>query len=163
MTLSSGLDTVTESGGVLIKYGGGQSQFQVAQCNGSDIFLTAAVTYQNETNRYDIDLAAAGERVDGIVVAEAYPYKVDLTKDSDSCFADDTWVIIYRPIAQDMLYATVASATSITKDDWVKYSDGFLTSATNKNDAIGKLEHGGAAVSGASNVEVIVSITWGTD
>ena len=163
MTLSVALKTVAEGGSVLISYGGGQSQFFTACCNGSDIFLTAAITFQNETNTYDIDLAASGERVDGIVVAEAFPYKVDLTKSSDSCFTDNTWVICYKPIAQDILYATTTTNTSISKDAWVKYVDGFLTSASNKNDAIGKLNYAGAAVTAASATEFIVDIIWGTD
>ena len=163
MTLSSSLDTESDSNGVLIQYGGGQMQFFTAQCNGSDIFLTAAITFQGETNKYDIDLAAAGERVDGIVVGEAWSTAYDLSKDSDSPYDDNQWVRCYRPIAQDLFYATVATATSITKDDWVKYSGGFLTGATNKNDAVGKLDNGGVAITGVSGTEQIASIRWGTD
>ena len=163
MTLSSSLEAVSDSNGVLIKYGGGQSQFFTAKCNGDDIFLTAAITFQGETNPEDVDLAASGERVDGIVIGEAYPTSYDLSKDSDSCYDDNTYIRCYKPIARDLLYATVATATSITKDDWVKYADGFLTGATNKNDAVAKLDNGGVAVTGASGTEQIVSIDWGTD
>lgn len=163
MTLSSPLKTVSQSGWVLIRYGGGVSQFFPAKCNGTDIFLTAAITFQSETNKEDIDLAASGERVDGIVVGYAFPTYVDMDKDSDDCFSNDDWVQCYKPIARDELYATVATATSITKDDWVKYADGFLTGATSKDDAIGKLANGGTAITGASNVEQVASIEWGTD
>lgn len=163
MTLGTSLANSVEGAGILISYGGGQSQFFVAKCNDTGIFLTAAVTFQGETNKEDIDLAASGERIDGIVVSEAFPYKVDLTKSSDSAFDNDTWVRCYKPIKADILYATTTTNTSISKDDWVKYTDGYLLGATNKNDAIGKLNNGGTAVTGVSATEYIVSIDWGTD
>lgn len=163
MTLSSALETVAVNHDVLIKFGGGPSQFFPALCNGSDIFMTAAITFQNETNKWDVDLCASGERVDGIVVGEAFPTKVDLTKDSDDCFSDNTYIRCYAPIAQDQLWATVTTATSISKDGWAKYVGGFLTSATNKNDAVCKLDNGGTAITGASSTEQIASVKWGTD
>lgn len=163
MTLSSPLKTVSEGAGVLIRYGGGVSQFFTCKCNGSDIFLTAAITFQSETNTEDVDLAASGERVDGIVIGEAFPQKIDLEKDSDDTFDNNTFIRCYKPIAQDMLYATATTNETITKDDWVKYSGGFLTAATNKNDAIGRLDNGGVAVTGISAQEQIVPIIWGSD
>jgi len=125
MTLSVSIANTSNFNSVLIRYGGGVSQFFPAKCNGDDIFLTAAITFQSETNKEDIDLAASGERVDGIVVSEIWPITVDLDKDSDDCFDNDTWVRCYRPIARDLLWATTATNTSITKDDWVKYVDDF--------------------------------------
>jgi len=163
MTLSVSIANTSNFNSVLIRYGGGVSQFFPAKCNGDDIFLTAAITFQSETNKEDIDLAASGERVDGIVVSEIWPITVDLDKDSDDCFDNDTWVRCYRPIARDLLWATTATNTSITKDDWVKYVDGFLQGATNKNDAIGRLANGGAAITAASATEFITTIEWGTD
>ena len=163
MTLSSSLETVSDSNGVLIKYGGGVSQFFTACCNGTDIFLTAAVTFQSETNKYHIDLAASGERVDGIVIGKAWPTSYDFDNDSDDPYDNNQWVRCYKPISRDLLYATVATATSITKDDWVKYSGGFLTGATSKDDAIGRLANGGVAITGVSATEQIASIEWGTD
>ena len=163
MTLSSPLKTVCQAGQIIVRGGGGMSQHFVAKCNGSDIFITAAITFQSETNKEDIDLAASGERVDGIVYGQAFPAVVDLDKDSDDCYDDNTWVRCYKPIARDEIYATVATATSISKDDWVKYADGFLTGATNKNDAIGKLANGGVAVTAVSGQEQVVTIEWGSD
>lgn len=163
MTLSSSLETESDSNGVLIKFGSAKSSYFTALTNGADIFLTAAITFQNETNTEDIDLAAAGERVDGIVIGEAWPTKYDLSKDSDDPYTNNTWVKCYKPMPRDMLYATVATNTSISKDAWVKYSGGFLTSATDKNDAIGRLANGGVAITGASATEYIASIEWGTD
>lgn len=163
MTLSSSLEAVSDSNGVLIKYSTSKSSYFTALTNGDDIFLTAAVTFQGETNTEDIDLAAAGERVDGIVIGEAYPTSYDLSYDSDTPYDDNTYVRCYKPEPRDMLYATVATNTSIGKDDWVKYTDGFLGGATNKNDAIGRLANGGVAITGASATEQIASIEWGTD
>lgn len=161
MTLSVVLKTAVETNDILIRYGGGVSQFFTILTNGSDIFLTAAVTFQSETNTDDVDLVASGERVDGIVVSEAFPFKIDFDKSSDDPFDDNSWIRCYRPIRGDLLYATAATATTIAKDDWVKYSGGFLTGATNKDDAIGRLANGGVAVTGASGVEQICSIEWG--
>jgi hypothetical protein len=163
MTLSSSLEAESDSNGVLIKFGSAKSSYFTALTNGSDIFLTAAVTFQNETNPEDIDLAASGERVDGIVIGTAYPTAYDLSKDSDDPYDDNTWVRCYKPMPRDLLYATVATNTTISKDDWVKYSGGFLTGATSKDDAIGRLENGGVAITGASGTEFIASIEWGSD
>jgi len=166
MTLSSPLKTViigAGGGSILIKYGGGISQFFTAKLNDSGAFLTAAITFQGETNSEDIDLAAAGERVDGIIIGEAFPQKINLEKDSDDTFDDDTFVRCYKPISRDLLYATTTTAEDFTKDCWVKYADGFLTVATNKNDAIARLDYGGNGLSASSATEYIVPIAWGTD
>jgi hypothetical protein len=162
MTLAASLAN-TAKGGIIVSGGGGQSQYGTAKLNDSGAFLTAAITFQGETNVYDVDLAASGERVDGIIVSDAFPITNDLSKDSDDPFDDNDWIRYYKPIKGDILWATVATATSISKDGWVKYADGFLTSATDKDDAIGKLENKGVAVTGSSGVEQLVTIQWGTD
>jgi len=158
MTLSVRLRNKTDSGGVLIKANGGNDQYKTVQANGGDLFLTAAVTRQNESDP-DVDLAGSGERVDGIIVSEAWPNKVDLTKDSDSTFDDDDWLRMYEPIAGDELYATVVANQSLTVNQYVKYVDGFLTTSTRAN-AIGQALE---AVTGASTVEVIIAIKWGVN
>lgn len=163
MTLSSPLKTVCKSGSIIVRGSGAPSQYFPALTNGTDIFITAAITFQSETNKEDVDLAASGERVDGIVYGAAFPAVVDLDKDSDDCYANNKWIRCYKPMPRDEIYATVATATSITKDDWVKYADGFLTGATNKNDAIGKLANGGTAITAVSGQEQVCTIEWGTD
>ena len=125
MTLATRLSAKTNSGGVLIRYAGGEDQFGTAKCNGSDIFLTAGITFQSETNEEDVDLVAAGEHVAGIVIGTAFPNLTDLSKDSDSCYDDNTWIRYYRPISGDLLYATVTTNTSVTQDAYIKYSGGF--------------------------------------
>ena len=55
MTLATALKDKTQSGGVLIKANGGAMQYGTAYCNGSDIFLTAGITFQNESNEEDVE------------------------------------------------------------------------------------------------------------
>jgi hypothetical protein len=160
MTLNTSLANKAK-GGIIVKGEGGAMQFGTAKCNGSDIFLTAAITFQNETNEEDVDLAASGERVDGIVVSDAFPITNDLSHDSDDPFDDDEWIRYYKPQRGDVLYGTVKTNTSISKDNWVKFEDGYLVEATDKDDAIGKLTNGGSAVSAASGTEKIVPYEWG--
>ena len=156
MTLSSPFKDVTDSNGVILK--GGDGRTVTVKANGSDLFLGAGVSYQNETNEEDVDLAAAGEAVDGVIVGEAFPYKVDLDKDSDDCYDDNSYLQMYVPEPGDILYGTVATATSLSKDAYVKFSGGFLTSSTRSN-AIGR--NRGGAITGASGTEQVIPYEWG--
>ena len=158
MTLATRLKDKTDSGGVLIKYAGGEDQFGTAKTNGNDIFLTAGITFQNETNEEDVDLVAAGEHVAGVVVGAAWTAITDLSKDSDSPYADNVYIKYYRPIQGDLLYATVATNTSITQDAYVKYSGGFITTSTRANaNAVAR-----EAVTAVSATEAIIAIEWVT-
>ena len=156
MALATRLAAKSDSGSCLIKYNGGAMQYGTAYTNGTDIFLTAGITFQNESNEEDCDLVAAGERVDGIVIGEAFPAKVDMSKDSDSTFANNKAIRYYKPISGDMLYATVLTATTITQDEYVKYSGGFITTSSRANaNAVAR-----EAVTAVSATEAIIAIEW---
>ena len=60
MTLSSGLENVSESGSVIYKKNADGGRVEKVQANGDDIFLTAIVTKYGE-NPPDVDLCATGD------------------------------------------------------------------------------------------------------
>ena len=105
--LAASLDTNS-----IVRKGNGRTER--VRANGSDIFLTAGVTRTGETAADpDVDLAAVGEYVDGIIVGTA-DTATDLSKDSDSPYADNVWLLMYRPMATDEVYMTVKGATAVT-------------------------------------------------
>ena len=156
MTLATRLAAKTQSGSVLIRYAGGEDQYGTAKCNGADIFLTAGITFENEAAEEDVDLVAAGEHVAGIVIGTAWGNLTNLTKDSDSPYADDTYIRYYRPISGDLLYATLTTAESLAIDKYAKYSGGFITTSA-RVDANCITREG---VTGASGVEAIIPVEW---
>lgn len=156
MTLSTSLLNKTDSNGVLFK--GGNGRTSVVRTNGNDIFLTAIVTAYGETNP-DVDLAGAGEPVSGVIIGEAYPYNVDLSNDSDDPYADNKWVLMYTPEDGDQLYLTVATNSSIAKDNWFKASGGFIVTST-KAAALGTCLE---AITASSGAEQIALCQWGVD
>ena len=158
MALATRLENKTQSGNVLIRWAGGEDQFGTAKINGSDIFLTAGITFQNEAAEEDVDLVAAGEHVAGVVVGTAYPNLVDMSKDSDSPYTDDgeTFIRFYRPISGDLLYATLTTAETLGMDEYAKYSGGFITTSTRADSNVITRE----AVTGASATEAIIPVEW---
>jgi len=156
MTLSTSLANKTQSNGVIVK--GGNGRTETVQANGADIFLTAIVTGDGESNP-DVDLAGAGEPVGGVIICSQFPYEVDLSKDSDSCYSDNTYLGMYVPQSGDELYLTVATNSSIAKDNWFKASGGFIVTSA-KADALGTCLE---AITAASTVEQIALCRWGVD
>lgn len=155
MTLTSGFENVTESGSVIYKKNADGGRVQKVRANGADIFLTAIVTAYGETEP-DVDLCGTGEPVSGVIIGSYDPYEVDLTKDSDSCFADNKELQMYIPNRGDQLYGTVKTNTSITLREWVDVDGGFLISGT-------RTAHIGIAlepVTGASATEDIILYQW---
>lgn len=156
MTLATSLANKTQSNGVIVK--GGNGRTETVQANGADIFLTAIVTAYGETNP-DVDLAGAGEPVGGVITCEQFPYNVDLSYDSDSPFSDNQWLGMYVPQDGDELYLTVATGSSIAKDNWFKASGGFIVTSA-KADALGTCLE---AITGVSGQEQLALCRWGVD
>jgi hypothetical protein len=158
MTLSVSLKNtvIGEGGGILVRYNDAPSQYDWGYANGADIFLTAAITRQSETNEEDLDLAAAGEHIEGIVIGTAFPNKTDLSKDSDSPYSDNTAIRYYKPMERDIFWATVATATSIGKDGYARFSGGFLTTATSATCNCKVL----SAITGVSGTEKLSLVEW---
>lgn len=159
MTLATRLASVTQSHGVIYK--GGNGRTMKAKCNGSDMFLTCLVTIYGETNDYDIDPAGAGEPVSGVIVCEYNPYKVNLAKDSDSKFDDNSDVGVYIPQMGDQIYLTVATNQSITKGNYVKVTTGGYIIQGTKGTSLGRLAPGQDAITAVSGTEQIALVEWG--
>lgn len=155
MTLSSPLKTVVQ--GDLV-YKGKKGRTVTVRSNGSDLFLTAIVTTYGETLP-DADLAGAGEAVGGVIIAEAFPYKVDLDKDSDDTFADNKYLQMYVPVSGDQIYLTVATNSAIAQGDWFKASGGFIVTST-KAAALGRVIQ---AITAVSATEKVALCEWGVD
>jgi len=154
MTLAIALKDKIQ-GAIVIK---GTGNTEPVQANGSDIFLTAIVTGYGETNP-SVDLAGSGEPVSGVIIEEQFPYNVDLDKDSDDCFDDDTWLGMYVPESGDLLYLTVKTNNTIAKDYWFAADGGFIISAA-KTAALGTCLE---AITAVSATEQIALCRWGVD
>jgi hypothetical protein len=111
MTMSTTLklSLLSRSYGALyaIIHKGGNGQIVKRRTNGADMFITALVTEYGET-KPDIDLVQTGEKILGVVIGPASDQGegLNLAKDSDSCFADNTWVNVYIPEPGDELLLT---------------------------------------------------------
>jgi len=156
MTLSTSLANKTDSNGIIVK--GGNGRTEKVKTNGTDIFLTAIVTRYGESDP-DVDLAGAGEPVSGVIICEMAPYNVDLSKDSDSPFSDGDDLGMYVPQDGDQLYLTVATGSSIAKDNWFKASGGFIVTSA-KADALGTCLE---TITGSSGAEQLALCQWGVD
>jgi len=156
MTLATALKDKIQ--GAIVIYGTGRTE--TVQADGSDIFLTAIVTAYGESPP-SVDLAGSGEPVGGVIIEEQFPYNVDLDKDSDDTFDDDTWLGMYVPESGDLLYLTVATNSTIAQDYWFKADGGFIVSS-DKADALGTvIEPGG--ITAVSGTEQIALCRWGVD
>lgn len=159
MTLGTRLASVTQSHGVVYK--GGMGRTMKAKANGSDLFLTCLVTVYGETNAYDVDPCGAGEPINGVVVCEYKPYKVNLAKDSDSKFDDNSDLGVYVPQSGDQIYCTVATNQSIAIGDYVKVTTGGYIITGTKGTSFGRLAPGQAAITAVSATEQIALVEWG--
>lgn len=156
MTLASPLKTVSQSNGVLFKPDRGREV--LVRANGSDLFLTAIVTTFGETLP-DADLAASGEPVGGVIVAEMLPHSVNLDKDSDDTYDDNTYLGMYVPKSGDQLYLTAKTNSTIAQGNWFKADGGFIV-ASAKADALGRVMQ---TITAVSATEIVALCEWGVD
>jgi len=168
MTLASPLKTVMGRNGSIVRTGI-RGKILKVRANGSDLYLGAPVTFTGETaNNPDVDLCAAGEQPDGVII-DADPsstYHGDLDKDSDDPYADNTLLLMYIPIAGDEIYMTVKTNTALTVYTRVQVEAGYLilfayTDGTQLTDTlesvIGKTL---TAVTAVASTETIALIRW---
>jgi hypothetical protein len=169
VTLSASLKSSVSGNSVIRKRQGSGGRFERVRANGSDIFLGAMVTRKGETaDDPDVDLAATGERVAGVIVGPAPPNVLDLDKDSDDCYADDTYLLMYVPVPGDQLYLTAATNTACTYGELQVNSGGFIggdfsyaNSAVATDSLIDVVGYSLETISAATGVEKIVLIEWG--
>ena len=156
MTLASPLKTVTQSNSIIYK--GGNGRTVLVRSNGDDLFLGALVTGYAETAP-DVDLCGEDEPISGVIVGEYFPYKVDLDKDSDDTFDDNKYLAMYTPEDKDQLYLVSLTGETITLEDWVEVTAGFIKTST-KALGFGRAKQ---AITGASATEAYCLIEWGTE
>lgn len=168
MVLASPLKTVLgRNGSIIRKHVGQGGNYETVRSNGADLFITAAVTHTGETTSDpDVDLCAKGERIDGIIFGEA-DAAIDLDKDSDDTFADNTWLIMYIPIEGEEIYLTAKTNSAITTFTRVQADGGFFiafayTNATENTDTLesvaGTCQDTVAAV---ASTETVFLCKWG--
>ena len=142
MALASPLKTVIgRNGSIIRKMTGMGGTFHKVRANGADLFISAMVTRTGESaNDPDVDLCGAGENIDGIIVGPADD-AIDLDKDSDDPYADNTWLLMYKPVIGDEIYITIKTNTAITVNTLVQCEAGFgiawaYTNATELTDTL---------------------------
>ena len=126
MTLASPLKTVLgRSGSIIRKKHGMGGTYHKVRANGADLFISAGVTRTGESaNDPDVDLCAKGEDIDGYIVGVA-DGATDLDKDSDDCYADNTWLLMYCPVKGDEIYITIKTNVAIVVNTLVQIEAGF--------------------------------------
>jgi hypothetical protein len=166
MTLASPLKTVIGRDGSIIRYGGNGKKSKV-RANGADLFIGAIVTRVGETeDDPDVDLCAKGEAPSGIILGPADD-AIDLDKDSDDCFADDTWLLMYEWERNDEIYLTVKTNTALTVYVEVQVDGGFIipwayVNASEATDTrIGVMGACQNAVSAVASTETVVLVKMG--
>ena len=123
MTLASPLKTVIGRAGSIVRKGG-HGTYHKVRANGADLFIGAMVTRTGESaSDPDVDLCAKGENIDGIITG-AWD-ETDLDKDSDDTFADNSWLMMYKPNIGDEIYVTIKTNTAITVNTLVQCEAGF--------------------------------------
>ena len=167
MALAARLAATIAGNSIIYKRGTGALKFELVQANGSDIFITAAVTFAGETaGDSDVDLCAKGERIDGIIYGPA-DSALNLAKDSDSAYADDTWLKMYKPQANDEIYLTAKANSDITHGARVQADGGFFidfayTNATENTDTLESVAGTAkTAITGVTGTTAIFLCKWG--
>ena len=127
MALASPLKTVIGRGGSIIREHVGQGGItKRVRANGADLFIGALVTFTGETaDDPDVDLCAKGEHVDGVIIGPA-DSAIDLDKDADDPFADNTYLLMYIPLPGEEIYLTAKANTAITVYVRVQADGGFI-------------------------------------
>jgi hypothetical protein len=167
VTLASPLKTVIgRNGSIIRRQVGAGGTFHKVRSNGADLFISALVTRTGETeNDPDVDLCAKGERINGIIVGE-WDGTVNLDKDSDDLFADNTWLKMYTPLPGEEVYITIKTNTAITVYTDVQADAGFgipwaYVNATEATDTrVSIAGQAQIAVSAVASTETVCLIEW---
>lgn len=129
MALAKRLKAVLDgqSKDIFLKKKHGRDPILVKASSGSaTIFLGALVTKTGETaGTPEVDLAAKGEHVDGIIVGEAWNI-TNLKNDSDDPYADGTYLWMEEIEVGDLFFAVAKTNTAITEYVRVQADGGFL-------------------------------------
>jgi hypothetical protein len=97
-----------------------------ASSGSATIFISALVTIKGETAlSAEVDLAAKGEPVHGVITGQAWAAR-DMSKDSDSPFADGTYLLMERLDPGDQVWLTGKTNVDITFGSSVQCDGGFI-------------------------------------
>lgn len=108
------------------KVNGYRRQLVKASSGGDTIFISALVTRTGETaGTPEVDLAAKGEPIHGVITGQAWVAR-DMSKDSDSPFADGTYLLCERLDPGDILWLTGKTNSAITEGKSVQCDGGFI-------------------------------------
>lgn len=112
---------------IFIKKERGEKRILVQASSGSaTIFISAVVTKKGETaGTPQVDLCTKGQPVFGVIVGEAWAAR-NMSKDSDSPFADLTFLLMERLEDGDQVWLTAKTNTAITVFGSVQVDGGFL-------------------------------------
>jgi len=166
MTLGSPLKTVIgRDGDIIRKKMGSGGRFEKVRANGVDIFMTALVTRTGETAP-DVDLCAKGEVVDGVIYGEANG-TINLDKDSDDPYDDNTWLMMYIPARGDEVYFTAKTNSAIDQGKQVQADGGFgiafaYTDTAEATDTlVSTIGVNAEAITATASTEKVGWVTWG--
>ncbi len=98
----------------------------LASSGSATIFIGAVVTRTGETaGTAEVDLCAKGEPIYGVITGEAWKAR-DMSKDSDSPYADGTYLLMEKLEEGDEVWLTGKTNTAITEGGSVQVDGGFI-------------------------------------
>ena len=148
MTLKASLISKLGYEGSIVQASGIGGRYVRVRANGADLFIGAAVTIYGETaSDPDVDLCATGEVPSGYITGPADD-ALDLDKDADDAYADNTYLMMYVPAQGDrlLLCANTDTSLAVTRGGPVYALAGFVQDATiGTNHVIGQFQDAEAA------------------
>jgi hypothetical protein len=97
-----------------------------ASSGGDTIFIGAVVTRVGETaGTPEVDLCDKGQAVYGVITGKAWAAR-DMSKDSDSPYADGTKLLMERLEEGDQVWLTAKTNSAITEGKSVQIDGGFI-------------------------------------
>lgn len=132
MTLGTNLIDLADFKNNMVFSGPDFAQVVERRCNGSDIFIGAIVTDDEETFP-DIDLCGEDEAPLGIVLGFTNRNQIDSQsagywyRDGDVPFADNTWVYVGILTPGQVVWVCSASNTNINSGEYLKVASGLMT------------------------------------
>lgn len=97
-----------------------------ASSGGATIFISALVTRTGETaGTPEVDLAAKGEPISGVITGQAWVAR-DMSKDSDSPFADGTYLLMERLDPGDQVWLTGKTNSALTAGKSAQCDGGYI-------------------------------------
>lgn len=98
----------------------------IASTGSATLFIGAVVTRVGETaGTMEVDLCDKGQAIEGVITGQAWAAR-DMSKDSDSPFADGLELLMERLEEGDQVWLTAKTNTAITEGKSVQVDGGFI-------------------------------------